>query len=101
MIRRPPRSTLFPYTTLFRSRYVDSGSARDLARFEQAMAIPAGDWQARMALDDVPARVKDARDGILLGGNHPDDAEALIWLMQTFRHVELLEEPYQIGRAHV
>src|SRR5256886_11580056 len=27
MIRRPPRSTLFPYTTLFRSRSV-SGSAR-------------------------------------------------------------------------
>src|ERR1051325_8528715 len=23
MIRRPPRSTLFPYTTLFRSRYAD------------------------------------------------------------------------------
>src|SRR5260221_6205027 len=23
MIRRPPRSTLFPYTTLFRSKYVD------------------------------------------------------------------------------
>src|SRR3712207_7934433 len=28
MIRRPPRSTLFPYTTLFRSRY----SARDITR---------------------------------------------------------------------
>src|SRR3712207_8612233 len=25
MIRRPPRSTLFPYTTLFRSTYVVSG----------------------------------------------------------------------------
>src|SRR5260370_34978724 len=25
MIRRPPRSTLFPYTTLFRSVLVDSG----------------------------------------------------------------------------
>src|SRR2546430_7764289 len=24
MIRRPPRSTLFPYTTLFRSRYYDA-----------------------------------------------------------------------------
>src|SRR5688572_32855819 len=23
MIRRPPRSTLFPYTTLFRSRHID------------------------------------------------------------------------------
>src|SRR5258705_10943309 len=25
MLRRPPRSTLFPYTTLFRSRYKDGG----------------------------------------------------------------------------
>src|SRR2546425_12696971 len=25
MIRRPPRSTLFPYTTLFRSRWVPGG----------------------------------------------------------------------------
>src|SRR5690554_7456143 len=27
MIRRPPRSTLFPYTTLFRSRWVFSNMA--------------------------------------------------------------------------
>src|SRR3712207_7461245 len=27
MIRRPPRSTLFPYTTLFRSRQVQAGGA--------------------------------------------------------------------------
>src|SRR2546429_2890973 len=26
MIRRPPRSTLFPYTTLFRSRWLSCGS---------------------------------------------------------------------------
>src|SRR2546430_8776866 len=36
MIRRPPRSTLFPYTTLFRSRGVlqrhDRGKPGDLAR---------------------------------------------------------------------
>src|SRR5216683_3668926 len=29
MIRRPPRSTLFPYTTLFRSRWRRAGSARN------------------------------------------------------------------------
>jgi len=29
MIRRPPRSTLFPYTTLFRS--LDTGRVRKLA----------------------------------------------------------------------
>src|SRR5258707_7515503 len=28
MIRRPPRSTLFPYTTLFRSRLTDEHDAR-------------------------------------------------------------------------
>src|SRR5438270_4627083 len=28
MIRRPPRSTLFPYTTLFRSRWLTLGSGR-------------------------------------------------------------------------
>src|SRR2546430_7389874 len=28
MIRRPPRSTLFPYTTLFRSRHGDRGARR-------------------------------------------------------------------------
>src|SRR5688572_31747070 len=29
MIRRPPRSTLFPYTTLFRSQCIDARRARD------------------------------------------------------------------------
>src|SRR3989449_5009359 len=30
MIRRPPRSTLFPYTTLFRSRVPHLGGRRDV-----------------------------------------------------------------------
>src|SRR3712207_7378307 len=32
MIRRPPRSTLFPYTTLFRSRLADGGVAVGVRR---------------------------------------------------------------------
>src|SRR2546428_13352591 len=39
MIRRPPRSTLFPYTTLFRSRSIDfrsaaAASSRDVGSIE-------------------------------------------------------------------
>src|SRR2546425_11818582 len=34
MIRRPPRSTLFPYTTLFRSRGVLEGGPHPRARRE-------------------------------------------------------------------
>src|SRR3712207_8735744 len=37
MIRRPPRSTLFPYTTLFRSR--DVGGAERRARMALADAL--------------------------------------------------------------
>src|SRR3712207_8363357 len=42
MIRRPPRSTLFPYTTLFRS--VDDGPVRRRQRFR------AGDGAADMPI---------------------------------------------------
>src|SRR3712207_7067067 len=31
MIRRPPRSTLFPYTTLFRSRWISTGIGKSRA----------------------------------------------------------------------
>src|SRR5437773_5950954 len=32
MIRRPPRSTLFPYTTLFRSKFKELGEAYETLR---------------------------------------------------------------------
>src|SRR6266478_9030475 len=34
MIRRPPRSTLFPYTTLFRSRQVHESGPQPLQTFQ-------------------------------------------------------------------
>src|SRR5205823_11023454 len=37
MIRRPPRSTLFPYTTLFRSRWTTSRSASSPLAARQKM----------------------------------------------------------------
>src|SRR3712207_9242614 len=57
MIRRPPRSTLFPYTTLFRSvaavdRLKERG-ARDL-RFVCLLAAPEGIEKFRGAHPDVP-----------------------------------------------
>src|SRR3712207_8293324 len=49
MIRRPPRSTLFPYTTLFRSIYTTRSQEAEL---ELAEGFPAGwgdDFRAGMA----------------------------------------------------
>src|SRR2546430_7385132 len=46
MIRRPPRSTLFPYTTLFRSR-IDLVYTNTLAVFGGAL------WAARRRVEHV------------------------------------------------
>src|SRR3712207_7028917 len=45
MIRRPPRSTLFPYTTLFRS---DLAAVKDgVVRAADRLAVVAGDRRKR------------------------------------------------------
>src|SRR2546430_6325148 len=40
MIRRPPRSTLFPYTTLFRSQFIQQSSDNELL-VEEGSLYPA------------------------------------------------------------
>src|SRR5438128_3187891 len=60
MIRRPPRSTLFPYTTLFRSLAVQVG------HFSRQ---PRGARQARAALPGYgPRRLQDVGPA----GSHPE-----------------------------
>src|SRR2546430_12788060 len=41
MIRRPPRSTLFPYTTLFRSWVKHEPGKTSLKKFEEIMQLAA------------------------------------------------------------
>src|SRR5687768_18354842 len=58
MIRRPPRSTLFPYTTLFRSRHV-VGTDR-----QRHQCRPHCDRALELMRDDVARdRARDAEVG--------------------------------------
>src|SRR2546422_5138784 len=50
MIRRPPRSTLFPYTTLFRS--VRQGAPRVQA-YEVVQRLAMAAWQGRAPFKDL------------------------------------------------
>src|SRR5256885_5990044 len=59
MIRRPPRSTLFPYTTLFRSSVL-TREASALARRAEGVTDPAALWAL---LADYPAFRPLQRDG--------------------------------------
>src|SRR5690349_22805360 len=59
MIRRPPRSTLFPYTTLFRSAI--HGDKTQAARLEALAKFKEGKLQVLVATD-VAARGLDIDD---------------------------------------
>src|SRR2546422_11778347 len=62
MIRRPPRSTLFPYTTLFRSSYVDpkagGTSGTYIAGLFQRMGI-AAEMQKKTVFRNQGSEVAD------------------------------------------
>src|SRR2546421_3091982 len=64
MIRRPPRSTLFPYTTLFRSRSADVWS--DLASVYEAEGNPSGarDAYLHAKRDRKSTRLNSSHDQI-------------------------------------
>src|SRR3712207_7664458 len=58
MIRRPPRSTLFPYTTLFRSEYVaEEGYALGGGKFLVAGRSPDGLVIAEVDATNLEERV--------------------------------------------
>src|SRR2546427_9454916 len=57
MIRRPPRSTLFPYTTLFRSSNSDSVSVIDATKLVVLTTAPAGRDPEGLTLDKAGGRL--------------------------------------------
>src|SRR6266487_2278602 len=84
MIRRPPRSTLFPYTTLFRScRRGPSSAARS----------DAGTYLA--LIHDVPARSKVLGKSVYLGV--PDVERQRNRSQQDFSALAGLEPPLNCG----
>src|SRR2546430_8179509 len=57
MIRRPPRSTLFPYTTLFRSGRIDLGDVAEAG--ELGARAGAGDQRLHLLRREVLRLVQD------------------------------------------
>src|SRR3712207_7218899 len=65
MIRRPPRSTLFPYTTLFRSQLVRvpraGGSGRRRVDAVEDEGVPLGRGRAGLPRRHVPPKRQGPR----------------------------------------
>src|SRR5688572_31527890 len=72
MIRRPPRSTLFPYTTLFRS---DQGPAAMLG-----LAQETGGRGLARGGQDIPQGAKEDRKSTRLNSSHSQISYAVFCL---------------------
>src|SRR2546430_5294396 len=90
MIRRPPRSTLFPYTTLFRSRTL----AR-LARIDPELLGPVRhrSAKAQIHLTLIRARAATAQDrkSTRLNSSHSQISYAVFCLKKKSKHSAFIE----------
>src|SRR3712207_9218341 len=92
MIRRPPRSTLFPYTTLFRSQESPPlGSRRAAARPGTSLEETGACCRLAPAVGAVGPR-RDQERHVVVGGGVGD--------AEPDRHAPE-KGRVQIGRAHV
>src|SRR2546429_9724446 len=74
MIRRPPRSTLFPYTTLFRSLVYGSGEAHDPSGLD--LLVDPGGRLRLPDMDAVASGVLGGVAGFVGGAQHVSRASA-------------------------
>ncbi|QXH52880.1 EAL domain-containing protein [Pseudomonas fakonensis] len=73
------------------SLYADDRHPLTYQRYRQAILVPQGDHDLRVALDLPQPDLDAARKGILQGGNHPDDVARIIWFYRNFRQVSYLQ----------
>src|SRR4051794_41538675 len=94
MIRRPPRSPLFPYTTLFRSQVLGRFAGQGFGAFKPALsdALVGLIAPIRARLDELrrdPAeldRILADRKSTRLNSSHPSMSYAVFCLKKKHRH---------------
>src|SRR3712207_8882416 len=105
MIRRPPRSTLFPYTTLFRSNVGYGREELAKAAYEQLKTMPYYPMsQSHLPAIELSEKLNEWLDGEYVIRHSNSGSEANETAFKIARQYHALNgEPgrYKIGRAHV
>src|SRR2546430_15193509 len=98
MIRRPPRSTLFPYTTLFRSHADGILFLPGNARFEFLLNLPEGTNMGTKVNDAMRAIERDNPHmaGVLPKGYQIFDSRLLAELLRSEEHTSELQSQSNI-----
>src|SRR5260221_8014798 len=91
MIRRPPRSTLFPYTTLFRSKEVPVSHMLDFGC--RSRGIYARKWRAALAIS-VPRGLRSEEHTSELQ-SHSDIVCRLLLEKKNTREICCVNQPVE------
>src|SRR2546425_11125640 len=96
MIRRPPRSTLFPYTTLFRSRQTDSLCPGCVKEAREEILTGKKDWRdlIQEKVGEIKAQIIERNGQVWMvkqcpkHGQYEDlmamDSKFLAWIEKNF-----------------
>jgi len=73
-------------------KYGHTHDERDYERFREFLKIPLGDGIARKELTKEIPNLNVARQGFLVGRNHSDDIDGMIWLMRNFNSISYINK---------
>src|SRR2546422_5633246 len=91
MIRRPPRSTLFPYTTLFRSVVREAGAGQTLAPVPGRPLHTSVDLELQRYVAQIfPAGQRD-RKSTRLNSSHGYISYAVFCLKKKKKKIEIIK----------
>lgn len=68
----------------------------DYQKFQACLVVPLGDAKARMELAKANPDLDVARAGFIVGQNHPEDVDGMIWLFRTFNKVSYIDKAIRI-----
>src|SRR3712207_7412435 len=97
MIRRPPRSTLFPYTTLFRSHPLDRRREQHVLRVDlvvsvvlrELVLVPERDRVERTG--DLAVAAEEDRKSTRLNSSHANISYAVFCLKKKKNKLAIIE----------
>src|SRR2546427_8340406 len=100
MIRRPPRSTLFPYTTLFRSQNSLAATLHRAGRYDEALQYFSDLPDPDLNSENRHRRIAEDRKSTRLNSSHSQISYAVFCLKKKNKQRKLLpSSPRAIAQA--
>src|SRR2546430_5034474 len=102
MIRRPPRSTLFPYTTLFRSVVGPQAHCplQWSARFSVTFQVKIGQAEVVLYVEGIWAETRKDRKSTRLNSSHSQISYAVFCLKKKNKAADYITTPALLRLSH-